>query len=697
MKNAASTIESSTPHINLTSDDYSAKSNHKMLRSHAVKYGEERWLIFPLKVGGKEPLPMSHGFKDATSCMDTISKLWAGSPYNIGLVTGRVNDFIVVDVDNEALFIEFLEVQEETLPDGLTVKTGKGYHAYFKYPEGHEICSRTFRAFGFDIRANGGYVVAPPSIHPNGGMYNFIGAGSLSALKDLPKLPKWLAEFIIKPKVTANITLDYKTPITASNTTSPYGKAALHRECANLRLTPEGDRNGQLNTASFSIGQLVACGAINQNEALFALEESAISCGLSANEIKKTMASGFEAGRQSPRTALPKECDITPPKVSAQEHLKAFTANGLSGDMKRQMLEDKFVVDGIALLGQWTTIYASPGSGKTLIILHELMESVSNGVIKGEDVFYVNVDDSYNGQANKLKILEDAGIQVIIPNQRGFKASSLLPLMEELTNEGTAKEKIFILDTMKKFTNLMDKTMATDFGNIARGFSQAGGTLICLAHTNKHKDAEGKSVHAGTSDIVDDCDCVYIIDARAPDHSGQRRAKFKSIKSRGNVAQKITFEYTKIEGGDYEALLNSVKRLDDKDATVADKETKLRNDIAEAKPLVDEILLALEEDEVNTKDLLAIVLEETTFSRNVVKSALIKWAGDDYVVGHRWTKKKAGKNEILYQKLINPVEKTAEAILAKARLRGDIKDIDDIMGGFSVDDYDLAGYKDLPL
>jgi hypothetical protein len=54
-------------------------------------------------------------------------------------------------------------------------------------------------------------------------------------------------------------------------------------------------------------------------------------------------------------------------------------------------------------------------------------------------------------------------------------------------------------------------------------------------------------------------------------------------------------------------------------------------------------------------------LEETTVSCNVVRSAVIKWAGDDYAVGHRWTKRKADKNEILYQKLINPVEKAAEA------------------------------------
>ena len=60
-------------------------------------------------------------------------------------------------------------------------------------------------------------------------------------------------------------------------------------------------------------------------------------------------------------------------------------------------------------------------------------------------------------------------------------------LMIELAETGQAKGVIIILDTLKKFTDLMQKKEATQFGIISRGFVAAGGTLICLAHTNKHK------------------------------------------------------------------------------------------------------------------------------------------------------------------------------------------------------------------
>lgn len=94
----------------------------------------------------------------------------------------------------------------------------------------------------------------------------------------------------------------------------------------------------------------------------------------------------------------------------------------------------------------------------------------------------------------------------------------------------------------------MDKRAASSFGNVARQFVLAGGTLICLAHTNKHKNADGKGVYAGTSDIVDDCDCVFMIDKISESEdffSKTIKVEFTNKKSRGNNANKIGFSYEK--------------------------------------------------------------------------------------------------------------------------------------------------------
>jgi len=333
--------------------------------------------------------------------------------------------------------------------------------------------------------------------------------------------------------------------------------------------------------------------------------------------------------------------------------------------MRTQMNEDEYALDDIAIMGQWTTFYAAPNTGKTLLTLWMLMQQVQAGKIEGKNVYYVNADDNFRGAVEKLELLEKLNIQVLIPNQNNFDNAKLTHVVTKLTQEGGAMGVVIVLDTLKKFTDLMDKKAASEFGKLARSFVGAGGTIITLAHTNKNRNDEGKRVFGGTSDILDDCDCGYVIDGGGPDLHDQYRAVFEMNKSRGDVAQKVTFRFTKTKGCTYEELLSSVERLGGKAAKDADMEEKRLSDIAAARPVVDAILLELADGELFTKEILAIVQERSIFSRNVIKKALIKWAGDDYDAGHRWTARKGeSKNQVYYQKLDNPIDGVVESLLA---------------------------------
>ena len=111
----------------------------------------------------------------------------------------------------------------------------------------------------------------------------------------------------------------------------------------------------------------------------------------------------------------------------------------------------------------------------------------------------------------------------------------------------------------------MDKKTSSEFGKVAREFVSAGGSLICLAHVYKHKGVDGKSIHAGTSDIKDDSDCTYIIERIGLTEgfcSKTYTVEYTSDKTRGDVAHKVLFEYTKEEGAGYINLFDSVKRLE---------------------------------------------------------------------------------------------------------------------------------------
>jgi len=466
--------------------------------------------------------------------------------------------------------------------------------------------------------------------------------------------------------------LDFNASIPAANEASGYGMKALESECLAIARAPEGARNSGLNAACFNIGSLVAGGEINEAYALKCLRQSAQQSGLPAREIEKTLTSGFQAGKRNPRSA-PKadgnSIDITKlieakPVLSALAQLSTYTMNGRSAQMRQQMLDDKYVLDRIAILGQWTTLYAAPNGGKTLLTLWMLIQQVKSGEIDGSKIYYVNADDHYKGSVEKLELLEPHKINVLIPNQNNFDTDKLTQLIGQLTKDNEAMGQVIILDTLKKFTDLMDKKASSEFGKLARTFVGAGGTIIALAHTNKNKDEEGKGVAGGTSDIMDDCDCAFLIEGRGPDGHNQYRAIFDNRKARGDVAQKVAFQYSKLDGCSYEQLLNSIVRLGKKEAKAADKENQLRKDIRVDKTTVDAILEALGDGEISTQAILSHVTEETPIGRRPAKFALIKWTGEDYDQGHRWTFRRGEKNEKLYTRLSNPIDDTINSLIA---------------------------------
>src|SRR5262249_58094604 len=104
---------------------------------------------------------------------------------NIGVATGKPSGIFVVDVDGVDAEAELrkLEAQHGALPPTIEVITARGRHVYFKMPAAPIRNSTGKLGPGLDIRATGGYVFAPPSIHPTGRRYPWSGdfANALAA------------------------------------------------------------------------------------------------------------------------------------------------------------------------------------------------------------------------------------------------------------------------------------------------------------------------------------------------------------------------------------------------------------------------------------------------------------------------------------------------------------------------------------
>jgi energy-coupling factor transporter ATP-binding protein EcfA2 len=144
---------------------------------------------------------------DATTDGLTIRHWWAQWPdANVGIVTGGKHGLLVLDVDprhgGDDSLCE-LERQHGPLPDTVESLTGGGgRHLLFQHPGG-SITSRPI-APGLDIKADGGYVVAPPSVHASGEVYRWEGASHPDDVPLAP-LPPWLEELLTAQRPRAGL------------------------------------------------------------------------------------------------------------------------------------------------------------------------------------------------------------------------------------------------------------------------------------------------------------------------------------------------------------------------------------------------------------------------------------------------------------------------------------------------------------
>lgn len=168
----------------------------EILRSYVMR----KFSVFPLVANSKIPAT-KNGFKAATNDLAEAEKLFAiAKNPNIGIATGPVSGVWVLDIDikNGALGMESLAKLEEQYGrlqyTTLTCETvSGGLHFYFNYPMIGAIKNRTAVLPGIDVRGDGGYCVAAPSII-DGKAYRWQNES-----KAIADAPDWLIELVRAP------------------------------------------------------------------------------------------------------------------------------------------------------------------------------------------------------------------------------------------------------------------------------------------------------------------------------------------------------------------------------------------------------------------------------------------------------------------------------------------------------------------
>lgn len=169
------------------------------LLNFALELHKKGISFVPLKIGTKNKyLVKWTEYQHRLPTLDEVNQWFKDSDKNIAIITGAASGLVVVDPDTE----EALDWVRKHLPDTpMKTKTLNGEHLFYRYPKDSEKI-KTFSKYknenlylDLDVRGDGGCVIAPGSIHPEGHVYREIQPWSDVELESLPVFdPNWLPQ-----------------------------------------------------------------------------------------------------------------------------------------------------------------------------------------------------------------------------------------------------------------------------------------------------------------------------------------------------------------------------------------------------------------------------------------------------------------------------------------------------------------------
>ncbi len=297
---------------------------------YAKAYRQRGYSVIPLQPSGKRPVIKWQEFQDRYATDEELVSWFGKGTNNIGIVTGAVSQLTVIDCDSaeaEAL------ARKMGIPPTPTVKTGRGRHFYYLYSEGSRNFQKRDDLPGIDLRSDGGYVVAPPSIHPNGSRYDEEGYDEDTGIISKPAvLPPW-----------ALATKETKTRV-----------STLYRGAST------GSRNDTLARIS---GVWVKIARIEDVIEMAHGWNMLNDPPLPPSEVERTVMSIYQAEKR--KLVEDKQAEIIRIEDIDDEINRLYEVGLLPGASTGwEALDEHYTVKA----GQWTLLTGIPGSGKSEIL-----------------------------------------------------------------------------------------------------------------------------------------------------------------------------------------------------------------------------------------------------------------------------------------------------------------------------------------
>jgi len=516
--------------------------------------------------------PIGSGWlSTASSDPAVIRTCWFRNPRaNVGIVTGAASGVVVVDVDGARgeLSLATLAAKHGSIPLAPKVRTARGYHLYFRAPS-EPIKNRVGFADGLDFRGDGGFVVAPPSVHETGFRY----AWEVSpADVEPPPLIEWL-RLILTGEREREATPEPPEPPPRSyvgTRAERWALGALERECSTVRESKEGTRNAQLNTSAFNLGTIVGGGSLDAGTVRRSLRDAALEAGLGEFEALKTILSGMSAGQQKEVRSAPTRDAAGFTRSLSSAGAASSGSNGVAagngaraassgepagpddppaqpkppapsamrpmydtGQLFAQLPEQRWTVGGLQIGAGRPTLFAGYGASAKTLASQQLALAVASGrpvwnrfETSPGVVLHIDYEQTFYATAKRYQRLAlGHGIDLAELGDRIRYVEMPRAWLDRPDGEDEYLRAcdgidLVIVDALRgaaPHTDENDSLFRRAIDSLTYVSQRTGAAILVLHHAGKPKDghtADARTLARGSSAIYDASGCVFNLQAR---------------------------------------------------------------------------------------------------------------------------------------------------------------------------------------
>lgn len=251
--------------------------------------------VFPVVERGKEPIGKWAEYRDRPPTGEGLAA-WDASDFNVAIITGEPSGVVVLDLDSP----EAIEAVERlNLPSTPTARTARGLHLYFRRPAGGLRNKVGVGGIKMDVRGDGGYVVAPGSVHESGVRYEWVTAPGEVPFAEFPLTLQQMEP--AKERAKRRLaTPSSAQAMEANEGPLRYIANAAKNAAKEITEAEDGKRNNTLFRVAVAFARDCAGACTEWSDYVPPLAEAALAIGLAPNEVEATLESARVAGSAEP-------------------------------------------------------------------------------------------------------------------------------------------------------------------------------------------------------------------------------------------------------------------------------------------------------------------------------------------------------------------------------------------------------------